>query len=169
MCEDMLFVLQYAMKSKVFGAIEESLYNYNRKNENSVSSKINFNYFDNLVSVMKEIEKILNQNKYDSKFIDSILSDRTKNLVLSFSIMQHDRRHKYSREKKIDNIKAILENNYLKKYKNVFYAINKSERKLIKFIKEEDIKNIYYYSYYIFLIMEFKRSIRKIFRYGVEK
>ena len=64
MCEDMLFVLKYAMQSKRFGAIEESLYNYNRKNENSVSSKINFEYFNNLIDVMKEIEKILNKKKY---------------------------------------------------------------------------------------------------------
>ncbi|CAM2076857.1 MAG: Glycosyltransferase 2-like domain-containing protein [uncultured Clostridium sp.] len=169
MCEDMIFVLNYAMQSKKFGAIEENLYNYNRKNENSVSSKINFKYFNNLVEVMKEIEKILSQNKYDSKFIDSILSDRIKNLVLSFSIMQHDKRHKYSRDKKIDNIKFILENNYLKKYKNVLYATNKSEQRLIKFIKEDNIKNIYYYSYYIFFMMKLKKSIKNFLKYEVKK
>ena len=27
MCEDMIFVLQYAINSKSFGAIEESIYN----------------------------------------------------------------------------------------------------------------------------------------------
>ena len=153
MCEDMLFVLQYAMKSKVFGAIEESLYNYNRKNENSVSSKINFKYFNNLVDVMKEIEKILNENKYDRQFIDYILSERIKKLSLSFSIMQHDKRHRYSRREKIDNINFIFENDYFKKYKDTFDSINIIEQILIKFIKEENAKKIYYYSYYIFFML----------------
>lgn len=163
MCEDMLFVLQYAMKSKVFGAIEESLYNYNRKNENSVSSKINFKYFNNLVDVMKEIEKILNENKYDRQFIDYILSERIKKLSLSFSIMQHDKRHRYSRREKIDNINFIFENDYFKKYKDTFDSINIIEQILIKFIKEENAKKIYYYSYYIFFINEIKRKIREFY------
>lgn len=163
MCEDMLFVLKYAMQSKRFGAIEESLYNYNRKNENSVSSKINFEYFNNLIDVMKEIEKILNKNKYDSKFIDSILSDRIKNLTVSFSIMQHDKKHGYSKIEKFNNIKFIFENYYFKKYKNIFNASNKKENKLITFIKDENIKKVYYYSYYIFFINKIKRNVRKIY------
>lgn len=163
MCEDMLFVLQYAMQSKGFGAIEQSLYNYNRKNENSVSSKINFKYFNNLVDVMKEIEKILNENKYDRQFIDYILSERIKKLSLSFSIMQHDKRHRYSRKEKIDNINFIFENDYFKKYKDTFDSINIIEQILIKFIKEESAKKVYYYSYYIFFINEIKRKIREFY------
>ena len=166
MCEDMIFLLQYSMQSNRFGVIEKSLYNYNRKNENSISSRINFKYFNNLIEVMNEIEKILNENKYDEKFIDSILSERIKRLSISFSIMQHDKRHEYSKFEKINNIKFIFKNDYFKKYKAVFDSSNRKEKKLIKFIKEEDIKKVYDYSYYIFFIGKIKRIIRKIGRCG---
>lgn len=166
MCEDMLFVLQYSIESSRFGVIKKSLYNYNRKNENSISSRINFKYFNNLIEVMNEIEKILNKNKYDERFIDSILSERSRSLSISFSIMQHDKKHKYSKIQKMNNLIYIFENNYFKKYKNLFFGRSRSEDILVKFIKKENIKSVYYYSYYIFIKSEIKRSIRKIINNG---
>ena len=142
MCEDMLFVLKYAMKCNSFGAIEQSLYNYNRKNENSISSKINFEYFDNLIKVMKSIEVILNENKYDKNFIDSILCERIRSLTISFSIMQHDKNHKYSRNEKMNNIIYIFKNQYFKTYKELFKGNNRSENTLINLIKNEDVKKL---------------------------
>lgn len=166
MCEDMLFVLKYAMKCNSFGAVEESLYNYNRKNEDSISSRINFNYFNNLIEVIKEIEFILEKNEFDKQFIDSILCERTRSLSISFSIMQHDKKHKYSKIQKMNNLIYIFENNYFKKYKNLFFGRSRSEDILVKFIKKENIKSVYYYSYYIFIKSEFKRSIRKLINNG---
>lgn len=166
MCEDMLFVLQYSMQSKSFGAIEQSLYNYNRKNENSISSKINFEYFDNLINVMKSIEVILNENKYDKNFIDSILCERIRSLTISFSIMQHDKNHKYSRNEKMNNIIYIFKNQYFKTYKELFKGNNRSENTLINLIKNEDVKKLYYYSYYIFYINKIKTNIRKLIGNG---
>lgn len=166
MCEDMVFVLQYVMKINTFGAIEEALYNYNRKNEISISSKINFKYFNNLISVMKNIESILNENKYEEKFIDSILCERIRSLAISFSIMQHHKKHNYCKKEKINNIRCIFENDYFKKYKNSFQFNNKSERILIKYIKEENITKLYYYSYYIFFINEIKKRIRELISNG---
>ncbi|MFC3904131.1 glycosyltransferase family 2 protein [Clostridium disporicum] len=166
MCEDMLFVLQYSMQSKSFGAIEQSLYNYNRKNENSISSKINFEYFDNLIKVMKSIEVILNENKYDKNFIDSILCERIRSLTISFSIMQHDKNHKYSRNEKMNNIIYIFKNQYFKTYKELFKGNNRSENTLINLIKNEDVKKLYYYSYYIFYINKIKTNIRKLIGNG---
>lgn len=166
MCEDMLFVLQYSMQSKSFGAIEQSLYNYNRKNENSISSKINFEYFDNLIKVMKSIEVILNENKYDKNFIDSILCERIRSLTISFSIMQHDKNHKYSRNEKMNNIIYIFKNQYFKTYKELFKGNNRSENTLINLIKNEDVKKLYYYSYYIFYINKIKTNIRKLISNG---
>lgn len=162
MCEDMIFVLQYAMKSNSFGAIEESIYNYNRKNESSVSSKINFEYFDNLIEVMKAIEDVLNENKYDKKYIDSILCERIRSLTISFSIMQHDKKHKYSKNEKINNIICIFKNEYFVRYKELFVGNNRTESALIKLIKDGNIKKLYYYSYYIFFINKIKTSIRKL-------
>lgn len=166
MCEDMLFVLQYSMQSRSFGAIEQSLYNYNRKNENSISSKINFEYFDNLIKVMKSIEVILNENKYDKNFIDSILCERIRSLTISFSIMQHDKNHKYSRNEKMNNIIYIFKNQYFKTYKELFKGNNRSENTLINLIKNEDVKKLYYYSYYIFYINKIKTNIRKLIGNG---
>lgn len=166
MCEDMIFVLQYAMKSNTFGAIDEVLYNYNRKNEESVSSKINFKYFNNLIEVMEEIECILNKNNYEKEFIDSILCERIKSLACSFSIMQHNKKHNYSKKEKINNIICIFENKYFKRYKDLFMFSNKNEQLLIKYIKEENISKLYYYSFCIFFANNIKKNIRKLFNNG---
>ena len=166
MCEDMIFVLQYAINSKSFGAIEESIYNYNRKNESSISSKMNFEYFANLINVMKAIEDILNKNKYDKNFIDSILCERIRSLSISFSIMQHDKKHKYSKNEKMNNIICIFKNQYFKRYKELFKGNNRSENILINLIKNEDVKKLYYYSYYIFYINKIKTNIRKLISNG---
>lgn len=161
MCEDLLFVLEYSIKSNTFGAIEECLYNYNRKNDNSISTKINFEYYNNLIIVMEEIEKRLNKNYFSKEFIDSILCERIRNLIMSFSIMQHKKNHKYSKGKKINNLKYMFENKYFNRYRNLFEWKNKNEYILVKFIKEKKVKKVYYYSYYIFFIGEIKKNIRK--------
>ena len=80
--------------------------------------------------------------------------------------MQHDKKHKYSKIQKMNNLIYIFENNYFKKYKNLFFGRSRSEDILVKFIKKENIKSVYYYSYYIFIKSEFKRSIRKLINNG---
>lgn len=169
MCEDMIFVLEYSIKSNTFGAIKECLYNYNRRNENSVSSKISFEYFNNLIIVMEQIEKILKENHFSKEFIDSILCERIRNLAISFSVMQHHRKYGYTKNKKINNLKYIFENKYFEKYKYLFQGRSKSEYILVKFIKEKNIRKVYYYSYYIFFISEIKRNIRKLISNGGSK
>lgn len=166
MCEDMIFVLEYAVKSNAFGAIEENLYNYNRKNENSISSKISFQYFNNLIEVMREIENILAENQFNKEFIDSILCERIRSLAISFSIMQHDKKHKYSKLEKINNLRYIFENKYFERYKCLFLGRSRRDDILVKFIKEKKVRSVYYYSYYIFLISEIKKDIRKFINNG---
>lgn len=51
MCEDMIFVLNYAMKCRSYGAIKDYLYKYNRLNANSISKRLNLKYYDNLIFV----------------------------------------------------------------------------------------------------------------------
>lgn len=130
MCEDMIFVLEYTMKCNGFGAIKDYLYNYNRLNDSSISSKINFNYFKNMVSVMKEIENTLINNNYTIEFIDAILRERTKNLMLSLSIMQHDKKHGYSRKNKIQNFKIMFADSYVKRYKGQMVIQGTNEKVL---------------------------------------
>lgn len=169
MCEDMIFVLEYSVNSNSFGAIKYSLYNYNRKNENSISSKISFKYFENLINVIEEIEKILKENHFNKEFIDSILCERIRNLVISFSIMQHNRKHKYSKYEKINNFKYIFKSKYFERYRDFFKYRSKSEYILVKFIKERNIRKVYYYSYYLFFIAETKANIRKLINNGGNK
>ena len=88
---------------------------------------MNFEYFANLINVMKAIEDILNKNKYDKNFIDSILCERIRSLSISFSIMQHDKKHKYSKNEKINNIICIFKNQYFKRYKELFKGNNRSK------------------------------------------
>lgn len=161
MCEDMIFVLQYAMSCISFGAIQDNLYNYNRKNENSISSKMNFNYFNNLVIVMEKIEDILQKSNYNRGFIDSIICERIKSLAFNFSIMQNDKKHNYSKVDRIENLKIIFKNRYFKRYKENFYISGFKEKILLYFIKKEKVKATVYYSYLLFLLDIFKFNLRK--------
>ncbi|WP_346944440.1 glycosyltransferase [Clostridium sp.] len=161
MCEDMLFVLEYVMKCRGFGTIEESLYNYNRTNESSISSRINFNYFNNMIEVMNEIKSILIFNGYSEGYIDSILCERTKNLVFSFSIMQHNRKHGYRRQEKIRNFKYMFSENYFKKYKGMFQTNNMNEKILKYLLNSENIKMVCGFSHCIYGINKLKYNIKK--------
>ena len=160
MCEDMLFVLKYATKCTSFGAIKEHLYNYNRINDNSISSKINFAYYNNLITVIKLIEDILVANKYSKDFIDNILSQRVKSISFNLAIMQHDSKHNYKIKDKLNNIKIILDNNYYKRYKNIFNSNSLKEKILLNLFKQRNIKAIYYYSYFVHCIEVIKFKIK---------
>lgn len=160
-CEDMLFVLEYVTKCTSFGAIKENLYNYNRINDDSISSKINFTYYNNLIKVMNLIENILEENHYSKKFIDKILSERIKSISLNLSIMQHDSKHNYKNADKLTNIKEILNNEYFKRYKDSFSTNSLKEGTLLKLFKYENIKAIYYHSYIIHCIEVFKYKIKR--------
>lgn len=161
MCEDMLFVLEYITKCTSFGAVKENLYNYNRINDDSISSKINFTYYNNLIKVMNLIENILEESHYSKEFIDKILSERIKSISLNFSIMQHDSKHNYNNTDKLTNIKAILNNEYFRRYKDSFSTNSLKEDTLLKLFKDENIKAIYYHSYILHCIEVFKYRIKR--------
>lgn len=160
MCEDMLFVLEYATKCTSFGAVKENLYYYNRINDNSISSKINFTYYNNFITVIKLIEDILESNKYSRDFIDNILSQRIKSISLNLTIMQQDNKHNYRVKDKLNNIKMILDNDYYKRYKDNLSSDSVKENILLNLFKKENIRAIYYYSHLIHFINGIKFKIK---------
>lgn len=145
MCEDMIFVLEYALKSVKFGALKEYLYNYNRLNEKSISSNLNLNYYNSLNLVIEKIEEILDNNGFKKLYIDKILSERVKNLSSIFLIGQHSNKHNYSKREKMNNIKRIMDNKYFKKYK-IYFTGNSFQEKIIIYLinkNQFEILNIY--------------------------
>lgn len=166
MCEDMLFVLEYSMKCKSFGAINEYLYNYNRLNENSISSKVNFDYYSNLIFVALKIKEILEDNNFDKEYIDKVISNRIKNLIINFSIMQHDKKHKYSKDDKIRNLKQMFSHNLFRDYKGKFNIRSKREKILIYFGAKEKFFITNSISHLLFIIQTTRGLVRnnKFFR-----
>lgn len=160
MCEDMIFVLEYVMKCNKYGSINENLYNYNRLNENSISSRINMDYYNNLIVVVDEIRKILKENNYEDCYIDKILCNRVQSLCTSFLIMQHDKKHKYSKKQKIDNIKIILNDKYNNLYKSKFVGNTFKEKLIISLIKNNNVKFLNYYSMLLYKIQIIKDKVK---------
>ena len=160
MCEDMIFVLEYAMKCNKYGAINEKLYNYNRLNENSISAMVNMQYYNNLIVVISEIQKILEENNYEKSYVDSILCNRVQSMSISFLIMQHDKKHNYSKKQKIENIKIILNNKYNNLYKSKFVGKALRDKLMISLIKKNDVKYLNYYSMLLYNIQTIKDKVR---------
>lgn len=162
MCEDMVFVLEYSIKCRKYGALEGNLYNYNRLNENSISKKLNLMYYNNLISVIENIEAILKKNKFDQKYIDRILSERVKNLSYMFFVSQHNKKYNYTNQEKINNIKIIINNEYYKKYKNQF-NMNILKEEIVAFLViKNKLKLLNLYTMYIYKMQNFKDKLKGI-------
>lgn len=162
MCEDMIFVLQYSMLCKSFGAIEQNLYNYYRLNDESISKKMNISYYKNLIEVLEEIETILKVNDFDVNYIDKILSNRIKNMLINLLIIQNDKEHNYSKEKKIENIKYLINSKYSQKYVDKFDINSIKERIMINLIVNKKYNELSLYSNILYSIQKIKDKIRGI-------
>ncbi|MEH7464168.1 glycosyltransferase family 2 protein, partial [Bacillus thuringiensis] len=82
MCEDLVFVLQYASQCQSFSSIKEPLYHYNRCNQNSISSNISIDYIQNNITVCERLDKILSAIHLDKQKINDIITKRIQALVL---------------------------------------------------------------------------------------
>lgn len=162
MCEDMIFVLEYAIKCERYGVINENLYNYNRLNEDSISSKINLCYYNNLIKVIEEIEDILRKNEFEDEYIDNILSKRIKDTSIVFLLMQHDKKHNYSNTKKIENIKTILKNDYYKQYEGSLIGNSVKDKVILFLMKANKIKMINFYTKLLYSVQKIKDKIKGV-------
>lgn len=75
-CEDQLFFLEVISHCKHFIHIPRSLYNYDRRNESSVTVRYHENAIENQLYVIKKIENILKENITNTHYIEEILDSR---------------------------------------------------------------------------------------------
>lgn len=162
MCEDMVFVLQYSMLCNTYGAIEKNLYNYYRLNDESISTKMNISYYTNLVDVLCEIEDILKINNFNEKYIEKIISKRIKNMLINFLIMQNNKYFNYSKAKKIENIKYMINNQYFEKYIKKIDINSIQEKIFINLIVNKKYNELSLYSNILYSIQKIKDKIRGI-------
>jgi glycosyltransferase involved in cell wall biosynthesis len=160
MCEDMLFVLEYCIYCNRFGSIKKNLYSYNRLNEDSISAKINTNYYINLLNVITKIEVILKAASYNKNFIDFILRDRVQNLLLNFITMQHNKHCSYSSTQKLNNLDTLLDNVYIKKYRMDLSSKLLNEKLLLFLIKKDKRKLLNNYSFFLFYSFWIKEKLK---------
>ena len=80
MCEDLLFNLDYCRYTQQFAAIKLSLYEYNRLNEGSITSKVTLNYLENNLIVMKEMGQLLQLLRWDNQKIEGLIKQRCNQL-----------------------------------------------------------------------------------------
>lgn len=121
MCEDLLFILEYAKYSNKFGVINDYLYHYNRLNESSISSNINISYLENYIEVIYEIEKLLKELKVRQDFIDNIVVSRVESLVKTI-LFSESNKYIESKNKQqfISNISGLLDVKLIKNNINKF-------------------------------------------------
>lgn len=139
MCEDLIFVLEYISKCKSFGVIDDSLYNYNRLNDSSISSKISINYLNNHIRVCKNIDNILKASNLSDLQIESIITSRLQSLVIILLEIESKCLIKGGLKQHFSNIKCILTNEYIKKYRVKFNINDYIYKPYISFIKNESI------------------------------
>lgn len=163
MCEDQLFFLNISIKCENFIYVPKPLYNYDRRNENSITIKYQKNAIDNQIYVIDNIRKILNNSDLDNDEINLIINSRYISAI-NYCISNEILDMKISNMKnKILNIKNIIQNNKLKECVGKIKPSNSREIMVIKALK----KNNYIAlsgKYYILdrIVLPFKIYVRKL-------
>lgn len=80
MCEDELFFLEVILKTKYFFYLKESLYYYDRRNENSLSLRYKEDMYEIQDQIFKKIEKLL-EGYIKEKEIKKILQVKKEKLM----------------------------------------------------------------------------------------
>ena len=119
MSEDLIFILEYCKYINKVGVINEYLYHYNRLNDSSISSNIDINYLENYILLINKISELLTELKFDFDKINKIKALKVQDLINKVLISET---YKYlelkDKDKFVSNLKLILENDFIKKYKN---------------------------------------------------
>ena len=119
MSEDLIFILEYCKYINRIGVINECLYHYNRLNYSSISSNIDINYLENYILLISKISELLTELKFDFDKINKIKALKVQDLINKVLISET---YKYlelkDKDKFVSNLKLILENDFIKKYKN---------------------------------------------------
>ncbi len=116
MCEDLLFNLDYAQYASHFGAIEECLYEYNRLNEGSITSKVTLPYLENNHVVIEKMRDLLGRLGWTQEKIDVILSNRMISLTLSIASNESANVNKVGLKKCCAQLDALLMDANVRQY-----------------------------------------------------
>jgi glycosyltransferase involved in cell wall biosynthesis len=120
MSEDLIFVLQYAVHCQSFAAIKDYLYNYNRLNQNSISSKVSLDYVENNIAVCKHIENIFYAVDMHKDKIENVITNRIQDLVTTLVEQQSIHIKVLGKINAIYNVKQMLSIPYIESYLSSF-------------------------------------------------
>lgn len=160
MCEDLVFVLQYASHCKRFKYIEVYLYNYNRLNQYSISTNISIHYMQNYILVCKRIEEIFKSVELDENQIHEIITRRIQDNVLNLIEQQCINIKSIGIKASILNTKKILSIKYVRKYINSFSSETKVYQLYIYIIRSRFIMLSIIYGIYLNKLRNIKGKLR---------
>lgn len=165
-CEDQLFFLEVCQYADKFCYIEEYLYHYDRRNENSITIKYQNKAYENHMYVFNEIEKIFINNNFISKEDVELLANRiTESLwfCIKNEIQTSNIFNTFSRCSKVINI--FLESYIDEKY--IEYINDSSIGKII--LKGINSNNPILVSYVLFFIIKVWIPLKNYIRYKLRR
>lgn len=153
MYEDQLFILEYILKCKTYKNIDSNLYNYNRLNENSLSSKFNLSYYESIKIYLIELKNILQNSVIAFELQEEIYTKKIEEIYfnLTMSIFLENKKSFIKKIKKLKFISGEIETNNITKLKN---------RILIK-LKNRNFITVYV----IFLKLSYERKIKDYIKF----
>ncbi len=159
MSEDLIFVLQYVINCKKFGAIKKFPYNYNRMNPGSISSNISLEYADNYIAVCKHLEVIFKTVQLDKWKKEQIINRRLIEFIISVieSECIHMERTGFQQAKQ--NISKILAIPYIKNHIRHFYCKTHINKPLLFFIRNNKIGLSIIYTHCINALKNVKKKL----------
>lgn len=160
MCEDLIFVLQYASRCKTVSSIKDYLYYYNRLNENSISSNISIHYIENYINVWKRIEKILHSVYLEKNKINEILTKRVQDFVLGLIEQECMRIKAIGIRNATSNIKEILSVYEISNSVHLFSSSNVVYKVYIFLVKKDFIRLSIFYVVFLNMLRDLKRRIK---------
>lgn len=156
MCEDLVFVLQYATFCDSFYYINQYLYNYNRLNQMSITSNFPRKYIKNFLLVNRYIELLLNKMNFEKNKIEGIILKRNRDFILNFIEHQCKNIRKIGFGNTIKNINYILSFELINNNSVIQKDIYKPH---IYLIKRKKVILIISYSLYLNFLRKIKNKI----------
>lgn len=160
MCEDLIFVLQYASRCKTVSAIKDYLYYYNRLNENSISSNISIHYIENYINVWKRIERIFYSVPLEKNKINEILTKSIQDFVLGLIEKESVRMREIGIRNATSNIKEILSIYEISNSVHLFSSSNVVYKVYIFLVKKDCIRLSIFYGVFLNMLRGLKRRIK---------
>lgn len=156
MSEDLLFVLAYSFYVDKIGIVHKNNYYYNRLNERGLSSNQDYSYLNYLIKTNKEIENILDENKFELKEFELFKKNRLwsllKTICTNISVGNDDLKKKKKDLVLLLNDRFVQDNLRHLKENNKLYALQ------LFFLKKNCLVFFVYYSKMIKFFSGFKNK-----------